>query len=54
MKCPQCSQTLIWQSDCNYEDYGIEGEGIIGFYSCNNEECTVADVEIFTPIDATL
>ena len=54
MRCPQCTETIIWQSEYDYEDYGIEGEGIIGTYVCNNDECTVDDVYIFTPIDATL
>ena len=54
MKCPQCSQTMIWQQEYDYGDYGIEGEGIIGTYICVNKECAVDDVYIFTPIDATL
>jgi hypothetical protein len=54
MKCPQCTQLIKWQEQHEYEDYGIEGEGIIGNYICQNEECAVDDVYIFTPIDATL
>jgi hypothetical protein len=54
MKCPQCTNTMIWQSEFDYEDYGIEGEGIIGTYVCQNDKCNVEDVYIFTPIDATL
>ena len=54
MKCPQCIETMIWQSEFDYEDYGIEGEGIIGTYVCQNDECAVEDVYIFTPINATL
>ena len=52
MKCPQCTQIIIWQSEFDYEDYGIEGEGIIGTYICTNDECTVDDVYIFTSINA--
>jgi len=54
MKCPQCSRTIIWEEENEYEDYGIEGDGVIGVYICENKECTVSDVYIFTPLDATL
>jgi len=54
MRCPQCSQILIWQSDFEYEEWFIEGEGVVGTYACVNEECNVDDVYIFTPTDATL
>jgi len=52
MKCPQCSQTIIWIEEYDYKNYGIEGEGVIGVYLCENKQCTVDDVYIFTPIDA--
>ena len=52
MTCPQCSQNLTWQGEHDYEDYALEGEGIIGNYICVNQECGVDDVYIFTPIDA--
>ena len=54
MKCPKCEQIMLWNSDCDFEDYGIEKEGVIGFYECKHNECDVTDVEIYTPIDATL
>ena len=54
MKCPQCSQTIIWQEEYDYENYGIEGDGVIGVYVCENKKCTVDDIYIFTPIDAAL
>ena len=54
MNCPQCSQTIIWQEEYEYEDYGVEGDGIIGTYNCVYKGCEVDDVYIFTPIDATL
>lgn len=28
--------TMIWQSDWSYEDYGMEGEGIISLLTCSN------------------
>jgi len=52
MKCPQCSQTIIWLEEYDKENYGIEGDGVIGVYVCENKQCTVDDVYIFTPIDA--
>ena len=46
--CPLCKEELLWGSDFDYEDYGIEGTGIVGFYSCKNKKCNVEDVKIFT------
>jgi hypothetical protein len=42
---------MIWGSDFDYEDYGCEGEGIVGNYTCNNKDCDVDMVMIHTPID---
>jgi len=42
---------MIWGSDFNYEDYGTEGEGVVGSYTCNNNRCDVDAVDIFTPIE---
>lgn len=39
---------MIWGSDFDYEDYGREGNGIVGAYSCNSPDCAVSDVNIFT------
>lgn len=37
MKCFHCGQdTVIWGNDFTFEDYGIEGEGIIHELSCTN------------------
>ena len=48
MKCPNCEKELIWCGDISYEDYGIEGDGIISNYGCPNEECDVGTVIIYT------
>lgn len=41
-ECPNCkNKTLIWGSDFNAEDYGIEADGIISSLHCSNEECDV-------------
>lgn len=47
MKCPHCTSQLHWNSDFDYEDYGREGSGVIGSYSCSNISCIVEDVDIF-------
>ena len=37
MKCYMCGGTLIWQNDYDFEDYGMEGEGIVTTLVCT--EC---------------
>jgi len=51
MVCPKCKTPMIWGSDFNYEDYGAEGQGVVGSYTCNNNRCDVDAVDIFTPIE---
>tara|TARA_R110002167_G_scaffold244938_2_gene450403 strand:- start:10 stop:165 length:156 start_codon:yes stop_codon:yes gene_type:complete len=41
MDCWHCNAALIWGSDNSYEDYGMEGEGIISNFSCSNDDCDV-------------
>lgn len=36
MKCVNCGCTMGWQNDFDFEDYGIEGEGIVTVYHCGN------------------
>ena len=50
MKCWHCNEELIWGGDFDYEDYGIEGEGIVSNLSCPNEDCNVY-VEVFLPLE---
>lgn len=47
MNCPNCESPLHWESDFNYEDYGRDGEGAVGVYSCHNEDCDVDMVNIY-------
>ena len=36
-ECPQCgSRRLQWKSDCNFADYGMEGDGIVKSFTCKN------------------
>lgn len=44
MKCPSCDGDLIWGGDHSYEDYGLEGEGIVTNYSCHSEGCDLETV----------
>lgn len=44
MKCPKCETELIWGGDNDYEDYGMEGEGVVSNSSCVNDECDVETV----------
>ena len=47
-QCFHCgAQSVVWQSDFSFEDYGIEGEGIIHVCHCAN--CG-SDIEYYVPI----
>ena len=43
--CGSCS--VVWGNDFSFEDYGIEGEGIV--HSCHCGNCG-ADIEYYVPI----
>ena len=51
MNCPKCNKELLWGGDHTYEDYEEEGEGIVSNNTCNNEDCDVEEVIIYTKID---
>lgn len=47
-QCFHCgSQSVVWQSDFSFEDYGMEGEGIIHVCHCAN--CG-ADIEYYVRV----
>ena len=50
MKC-QCNTELIWGGDDMYEDYGIEGQGIVSNLSCPNEDCLVEGVNPYSKLN---
>ena len=50
MNCWHCQSKLIWNSDFSYEDYCIDGEGIISVLTCPNEKCN-AHVEVYLDLD---
>ena len=31
-RCPRCNYGLIWNNDFDYEDYGLDGEGIVSCF----------------------
>lgn len=39
-KCWFCGCNMVWGSDFDFEDYGIEDkEGVVATLSCSNEDC---------------
>tara|TARA_R110002051_G_scaffold221804_4_gene285409 strand:+ start:2952 stop:3104 length:153 start_codon:yes stop_codon:yes gene_type:complete len=48
MNCWHCKAELIWNSDFDFEDYGLEEEGIVTHLSC--PECP-ANVDVYLPSD---
>lgn len=50
MKCWFCSNELICQNDYDYEDYDMEGQGIVTILQCSNDRCN-AVFEGYLPIE---
>ena len=49
-QCAHCLQYAVsWLNDFDFEDYGIEGEGIVHVFYCNN--CG-ADIEYYIKSDS--
>ena len=40
MNCWHCNSKVIWGADFSYEDYGMDGEGIVSTFSCSNCNAT--------------
>lgn len=49
MNCWHCKFELIWGGDDSYEDYGLDGEGIVSNFSCSNNDCE-SSVIVYLPI----
>lgn len=48
-KCFNCLEnTVVWQSDFDFEDFGYEGEGVVHILHCSN--CG-AEIEYRVPSD---
>lgn len=46
-RCPRCNYGLIWNNDFDYEDYGLDGEGIVSCFTCSNPNCHTT-MEVYT------
>lgn len=47
-ECFHCGhRTVIWDSDFTFEDYGLEGEGLV--HHCHYTHCG-AEIEYYVPI----
>lgn len=51
--CWFCGSEMIWGGDHSFDDYGIEGNGIVANLSCSNDKCS-ATAEFYTEIKADL
>jgi hypothetical protein len=50
MKCWHCNEELIWGGDDSFEDWGLDGEGIVSNFVCSNEKCEVT-VFVHLPLE---
>ena len=50
MNC-KCNTELIWGGDHDYEDYNVEGKGIVSNLSCPNDNCGVEIVYIYQNLE---
>ncbi len=48
MKCWHCNTDLIWGGDFDFEDYGLDGNGIVSNLHC--EKCPT-NIEVYYNID---
>lgn len=39
MNCWYCGSQLIWQNDFNYDEVFGEGEGVVTYLKCLNDDC---------------
>lgn len=47
--CPRCGkQSAVWGNDYNFEDYCMDGDGIVTNYTCT--ECN-SDIQVATPFN---
>ena len=51
MNCWHCSMDLIWGGDHTYEDYCMEGDGIVSNLTCPNDDCGVETVLVYCNLD---
>mgnify|MGYP003142807049 CR=1 FL=1 len=46
-----CDKELIWGGDHDGEDYCYYEDGIVSNYSCQNKECEVDTVLVYTDVE---
>jgi len=51
MDCWHCKMDLIWGGDHMYEDYGMDGDGIVSNLTCPNDNCGVESVLVYCNLD---
>jgi hypothetical protein len=51
MDCYNCKEKLIWNNDFTYEDFNVEGDGIVVVLSCTNQDCDVDIVNVYVNND---
>jgi hypothetical protein len=51
MKCPNCNKLLLPENEYYYEDFGINGDGIVHVYSCQDEQCDIEQIYIYIKLN---
>ena len=51
MNCMHCKSNLTWGGDHTYEDYGMDGDGIVSKLTCPNDNCGVETVLVYCSLD---
>ena len=49
-KCTDCNKELIWGADYMYEEYSLEGDGIVSNLTCQNNNCDVESIIVYKKI----
>ena len=44
VKCLSCGEELDWESDTLYENYGLEGKGLVITFSCPKDKCSIEHI----------
>ena len=37
MKCEKCNKEMKLEGECDFEEYGLKGDGVVRYYVC--QEC---------------
>jgi hypothetical protein len=51
MNCPKCLKKLLFGGEHDYDDHGLEGDGIVCNSTCTNKECTVDVVMVYQSVN---